>query len=236
MKISFDRSEVLSRSYKQIIIDLIDADNSNNICDIGGGANPLLDEKIIRKIGLKYYILDISKKELEKAPISYNKLNKDISSVEFDIKNQFDLVFSKMLAEHIKDAELFHFNVNKLLVKGGIAVHFFPTLYSLPFIVNKIIPEGFSMKLLNIISPRDNYQHAKFPAYYKWCRGPYKNSIERFIRSKYEILEYKGGFGHRVYYKKLKIFEKLHDIKTNYLLKHPNPYFTSFALVILKKI
>ena len=31
MKISFDRSEVLSRSYKQIIIDLIDADNSNNI-------------------------------------------------------------------------------------------------------------------------------------------------------------------------------------------------------------
>jgi len=236
MKVSFDRSEVLWNSYRQLIIDLIDNNNCNNICDLGGGANPFLDEKIIRKNGLNYSILDISKKELEKAPNTYNKLNKDISSVKCDIKNQFNLVFSRFLAEHIKDAEMFHFNVNKLLVKGGIAVHLFPTLYSLPFIANKVIPEGLSTKLLNILRPRDNYQNAKFPAYYNWCRGPYKKQIERFIKQKYEILEYRGGFGHHGYYQKLKIFEKLHDIKTNHLLKHPNPYFTSYALVILKKI
>ena len=32
-----------------------------------------------------------SKKELDKVPITYNKINQDISSVEFDIDNQFEV-------------------------------------------------------------------------------------------------------------------------------------------------
>src|ERR1700721_1406514 len=55
----------------------------------------------------------------------------------------YDLVFSKMLCEHLPDARTFHANCLRLLRPGARAVHFFPTLYTLPFVANRLIPEGF---------------------------------------------------------------------------------------------
>jgi hypothetical protein len=45
-----------------------------NICEIGGGANPLLILDFIRKNDIEYSILDISEIELNKEPNEYKKL------------------------------------------------------------------------------------------------------------------------------------------------------------------
>lgn len=234
-KISYGRSEDAWHGYDQFLVDLIDKYDAKSICDIGGGANPVLNQGYILKKGVNYSILDISETEVEKAPRDYKKIVADIASPEFVLQNEFDFVFSKMLAEHIKDAEQFHKNALKLLTDGGLAVHFFPTLYALPFLVNYLAPEKFSETLLRLFAPRDEYQHAKFPAYYDWCRGPTGSQMQKFNRIGYEVIEYRGFFGHGAYYNKIRPLKKLHEFKTKYLLKNPHPYFTSFAYVVLRK-
>jgi 2-polyprenyl-3-methyl-5-hydroxy-6-metoxy-1,4-benzoquinol methylase len=172
---------------------------------------------------------------LSKAPENYTKILADIASPNFKIDTKFDLVFSKMLAEHIIDAEQFHKNILSCLNYNGLAVHYFPTLYTLPFFINYIIPDHLADILLHIFDPRDRHQHAKFPAYYRWCRGPTRKQIQKFISLGYDVVEYRGFWGHG-YYNKIKVLDKIESIKTNFLLQHPNPFFTSYAYVVLKKV
>jgi hypothetical protein len=234
-KISYGCSEDAWAEYDLFLIDLIDRYNIKRVCDIGGGGNPVLNMAYIKEKDIDYSILDISEIELEKAPAGYFKIVADISSPDFSINEKFDLVFSKMLAEHIIDAKQFHRNVLSLLNDDGWAVHFFPTLYSFPFLVNRLTPDRLACNLLNILAPRDRFQHGKFPAYYHWCRGPVQSQIDKFKDLGYDIVEYRGFFGHEGYYKRINILKRLHTIKTNYLLKNPSPFFTSYAYVVLKK-
>lgn len=233
--ISYKEGKHAFTDFEPLIKELIDERGLTRICDIGGGANPLLNEEYIIKKDIDYTILDISETELRKAPKIYKKLRADISDPKFISNEKFDLIFSKMVAEHISDAKQFHKNILNCLSDKGLAVHFFPTLYTLPFFINYLIPEKLSQKLLDIFDPRDKYQHAKFPAYYRWCRGPFNSQITRLHSIGYEIIEYRCFFGHSGYYKKLNLLKNIHKYKSNFLLKHPNPYFTSYAYVILKK-
>ncbi len=220
--------------YTLFLTNLISEHRIKKICDIGGGANPVISADFIKEKNIDYYLLDISEHELSKAPKSYNKILADIASPHFKLDTEFDFVFTKMLAEHITDPEQFHMNILSCLTNNGIAVHYFPTLYTLPFFVNYVFPENLADILLHMFETRDRYQHAKFPAYYRWCRGPTIKQIQRFISLGYDVVEYRGFFGHG-YYNKIKMVDKIESIKTNFLLQHPNPIFTSYAYVILKK-
>ncbi len=141
-----------------------------------------------------------------------------------------------MLAEHIKDGKQFHKNIFKLLDDKGVAVHFFPTLYSLPFLVNFLVPEKLATGLLYYLIPkRDFYQKAKFPAYYSWCRGPLNSQIRKFNNIGFKVIEYIGFFGHGTYYNTFNTLKRFHELKTDYLLKHPFPLLTSFAIIVLRK-
>jgi len=176
--IFYKKTQEVWKGYDDLLISLIETHKSKKICDIGGGANPILCLKYIAERNLSYSILDISESELAKAPNGYNKITQDICSPTLTIDGEYDFIFSKMLAEHVKDGEQFHKNVHKLLCEGGIAVHFFPTLYTIPFLVNTLFPEKLTYSLLKFIMPnRDLFQRAKFPAYYQWCRGPIKKQI-----------------------------------------------------------
>lgn len=233
--ICYSETKDVLYNYKYFIKALVEKHQIKSICDVGGGANPLLDLEYINEKGIDYTILDISETELNKAPKEFKKIKSDISAPQNMAESNFDLVFSMMLAEHIENAEQFHKNIFTILKNGGLAVHFFPTLYAFPFFTNWLIPESLSSRLLNYFAARDDYQHAKFPAYYRWCRGPIGNQIRKYYDLGYEIVEYRGCFGHADYYNKLKPIKKLHEIKTNYLLKTPIPILTSYAQIVLKK-
>jgi len=234
-KISYEKSKSAWDGFVPFLQELICGNDIKSVCDIGGGANPMLSSEFVKESGVDYSILDISEDELKKAPEQYSKVLANIASSDFNIDKSYDMIFSKMLAEHIADADQFHKNVFSCLADGGLAVHFFPTLYTLPFFINCVIPEAFADALLNRFSPRDRYKHDKFPAYYRWCFGPTHRQMNRFKSLGYEVVEYRGFFGHGDYYNKIKILKKLHNIKTEYLLRHPNPIFTSYAIVVLKK-
>lgn len=236
MNIYFDSSKSGWKGYSNLIIKLCKEFNYTKICDIGGGANPYFSPDLIKEHNFAYHILDISETELAKAPSFYkNKIHMDITSPAINHNHQYQLMFSKMLAEHIEDAEKFHKNIYKLLDNGGISVHFFPTLYSFPFFINKIFPEKMTTYLLDIFTPRDKIQNAKFPAYYNWCRGPTNKQIKKFRNLGFKVLSYYGYFGHDNYYKKIPFIKKLHNIKSGFLIANPVPMFTSYSIVVLQK-
>jgi hypothetical protein len=216
------------------IKEIIIKQDSKKILEIGSGANPTLDVSTVINLNLDYTTSDVDDSELIKADNIYEKLILDLSSEKIDLTERYDLIFSRMVGEHISDGEIFHENIYKLLNPDGLSVHCFSTLYSLPFILNRFIPESLSEILLGKFAPRDEEKHGKFKAYYSWSRGPSKKMIERFKEIGYEIIEYHGYFGHN-YYKKIISLNKLEQLKAKWLVKHPIPQLTSYATVILKK-
>lgn len=53
------------------------------------------------------------------------------------LPQSFDVVESQNVAEHVRDPEAMHHNIHAMLKPGGVAIHFFPTLFAVPFIVNR---------------------------------------------------------------------------------------------------
>jgi SAM-dependent methyltransferase len=220
--------------YSAFVQDLVQRYRACAICDVGGGANPVLPLQFIQENRLDCTILDISGTELAKAPEGYGRVVQDIEAGDFPFAGQYDLVVTKMLAEHLRNGGLFHKNVFSMLKPGGVAVHYFPTLYALPFLVNKLIPERLSSLLLDVFLPRDRYRQGKFPAYYSWCYGPTPAMLSMLNTIGFEILLFKGIFG-STYYSRIPVLRDLHRAYSGYLVKHPVPYLTSFAQLILRK-
>jgi SAM-dependent methyltransferase len=234
MEINYLQSDREWQEYSEFIQNLIKEYDIRKICDVGGGANPVLSQQFVTDNQLDCTVLDISSAELEKAPKEYKKLVQDIEAADSVPTDQFDLVVTKMMAEHLRDGRLFHKNVFSMLKPGGVAVHYFPTLYALPFLINRSMPEWLSSFLLDIFLPRDRYQLGKFPAYYSWCYGPTRPMLRMLTGIGYEIVQYKGFFGN-TYYTRIPILRNLHKTYTQCLVNHPTPYLTSFAQVILRK-
>ncbi|MGL4462224.1 MAG: class I SAM-dependent methyltransferase, partial [Planctomycetia bacterium] len=156
----------------------------------------------------------------------------------------FDLVVSRMVCEHIADPAAFHGNVLKLLAPGGTAVHFFATLYSPPLVVNWLAPDWLTRPVLHWLQPhrRDDGVNGKFPAYYRWCVGPLGFQLRRFERLGYVVDDYTGYFGHSGsatlgpgYYDVVPPLRALHESFTAFLLRHPHPLLTTYAVVVLRK-
>ncbi|MGH9672283.1 MAG: class I SAM-dependent methyltransferase, partial [Bryobacteraceae bacterium] len=124
--------------------------------------------------------------------------------------------------------------VHSLLRPGGLAFHFFPTLFALPFVANWLLPERVSAIALGLFSPRDPVSHRKFPAYYRWCRGPTVSQQRRFERLEYRVEEYAGFFGHD-YYRRIPLARTVQTCVAQYLLRHPIRLLTSYAYLVLRK-
>jgi uncharacterized UPF0146 family protein len=238
MSVIYGRSEEAWNGFNQHVVQLIDHRHCQRILEIGAGRNPALTVDFVQSRGLEYTLLDISSDEMKKAPNSLRKIQADIASDDIDGIGEYDLVFSRMLAEHVRDGAVFHRNVYRLLAANGIAFHFFPTLYAPPFLLNRLLPEKVAEILLYGVQPgrREGEGHPKFPAQYSWCRGPTKRQIDRLKSLGYNIEEYAGFFGHCGYYKRVRPVEQLHHLFVRWLLCHPVPWLTSFAYVVLSKV
>lgn len=234
MKVTYVRSYDEWSRYSEFIQELVQKYGVRKICDVGGGANPILPLNYIEENQLDYSILDISIEELSKTPDGYRKICMDIVADNFELEKAFDMVITKMMAEHVKSGISFHKNIYKMLNPGGISIHYFPTLYAIPFLVNKIVPENISSRILDLFSPRDKYQRGKFPAYYDWCFGPIPTMISMLSQIGFEIIEYRGIFGNK-YYRRIPVARELHSAFVHFLIKNPNPFLTSYAQVILRK-
>jgi SAM-dependent methyltransferase len=222
-------------SFSPFIESLIIAHSLKRICEIGAGANPTITPEIVQKHGLLYRALDKSEGEVNKSGMQKMSIV-DVCATNIEIPGSpFDMIFSQAVAEHFSNATNAYQNMIAALAPGGLCVHQFSTLFSLPFLLNRFLPDAVSDFLLNRFAHRDREKHGKFKAYYSHCRGPVADQINFFTSLGYDVLEYRAYFGHNYYQSKLPLLHFLEEKKTQLLVKWPLAYFTSYACVVLQR-
>ncbi|RYY52612.1 MAG: methyltransferase domain-containing protein, partial [Chitinophagaceae bacterium] len=205
-----------------------------SIVEIGAGANPLLPISFVEDQQLVYQLIDFSGEELAKAGPGYQIQVLDFQQPIGSPQQKFDLVIAQMTLEHIERPAVFYGNVKLLLQPGGHACLFFATVTNLPMMLNHLLPDGISHRLLMLVQPfRKNEKHGKFPAFYRWCYGPTRKNISRLQSTGLDIELYRGYFGHS-YYRRLPILPWLEKKKTQMLLRFPNPNFCTYAQLVLR--
>lgn len=235
-RVRFAPSSELWQGYDELLLELARRNDVRSVAELGGGARPLIGDSDKWGFVSERVVIDISADELAKAGDSVEKRVADLCSPMAGWENSYDLVFSKMLCEHLPDAHSFHTNCFNMLRPGGLSVHFFPTLYSTPFLLNRILPENLTRSILRRVQPRrlENPKSGKFPALYRWCSGPTQRNLDRYKRIGYEIEQWTGGFGHK-YYRRLPPLQALEDAKARFLIGHPLAPLTSYAVVVFRK-
>lgn len=210
-----------------------------SVCDIGGGANPLLSLDDIERMGLHYIVIDASAEQLEKTPAGYDTLIAEVGNGAFEWEGQqFDLAVSQFVAEHVADPASFHADVRKALRPGGRAAHFFPTLPALPFVANRLMRGRHSRRLLDILTPEIRAQEGplgKFPPFYRWCEGPTRRQYRRFASAGFAVEDYLVQVGH-TYYRRFPSIQGASDAISRQLIRRPWPGLSTYAAVVLRRV
>lgn len=240
----------VSYRYGQTAMSTLDAElqthlrsGAKRICDVGGGANPVATVADIEDLGLEYAVLDASCDELAKAPSEFDTAVLDIDdrvAVErlVDHRAPFDLVVTRWTAEHVPRGRHFHQQIRRLLRPGGTAIHLFPTLYSPVFVLNRLLPHSVSALVVPHVDGSGRQRggpHEAFRPYYSWCRGPTQRQLVRLTTVGFAVRHYIGFFGHP-YYARARPLHSVHEALSRWLLRHPVPSLTSYALVVLERV
>lgn len=223
-------------AHKDWFRDLIREHGAKDVLEIGAGANPTLGPDAVRELRLQSHTInDVSADELRKAPAGAKTLCADFAAPNLGIEDRFDFAFSRMVNEHVRDGHVYYGNIHRALKPGGVTAHVFSTLYSLPFVVNRLLPESLSAALLDIFARRDHHKDGKFRAYYSWSRGPSRRQFRRFESLGFDVLQYTGYFGHLYYKNRLQPLHWLEQRKSALLLRMPSAHLTAYASVVLRK-
>jgi len=163
-------------SYKAAVAALSRTYGLRRHLEIGGGRDALFTPDEAAELGARITVNDISAHELSLAPAAFEKLCCDIASDEAlraAAPGSFDLLYSRMVMEHVADVPAMWRNSYELLAPGGVALAFFPTLHAPPFVVNRLVPERLSSAVLKRLFPdrADDGDNPKFPALYDHCYG-----------------------------------------------------------------
>jgi SAM-dependent methyltransferase len=233
--VAYARIADTERDFWRELRALIDA-GAQRIVDVGGGARPVLARGQLERYGVDYLVLDESPEELESAGAGYARaqasiLDRAAIAALVRERGSFDVVLSRWTAEHVRDGRRFHESVYSLLRPGGTAIHLFPTLYALPFLVNRLLPRTLASGLLFRVCPD---RTKKFTPYYSWCRGPSGRQLRRLESVGFEVVSYTGYYGH-VFYERLAPLAGAQRAFNSLMLAHPLPAMTSFALVVLRR-
>jgi len=223
--------------FAQAVARTVAGADVERVCEIGAGANPILSLEETARAGVSEYVVtDSSAQELAKAPAGYRKVVADVTQGAVEGLSAFDLVVSNTVAEHLRDPAAFHHTVFEMLLPGGRAMHFFPTLYEPAFVINRLLPEALTDAILQRIqSNRERGGHnEKFRAYYRWCRGPTRRQLARLTSTGFAIEEYVGVFGHG-YYHPLPSLDRLETALSELLAGHPLASLTAYAWVTLRR-
>jgi SAM-dependent methyltransferase len=225
------------KGYKPFIIALSQRFGLKRAMEIGGGRHPLFTSEEAETYGFEMTINDISPIELE------NMKTPGFKTACFDIagdipaiyEDAFDLMYSRMVFEHVKDVERAWSNIYRLLAPGGVAIAFYPTLFALPFLVNKLIPESVSSTIVSMLYPaREEKDQPKFPAYYDHCYGS-ASRVEPMLReigfSDAEVLPF---YGHS-YFKKIPVAREIGAAISNLVRRSNFTPLSTYAYAIVRK-
>jgi SAM-dependent methyltransferase len=225
-------------NYVRVIRQLAAKYGARRLMEIGGGRSPLFAPDELADMGAELTVNDISANELVRLPSSYRTACFDIAgelsrgAVE---RNACDLAFSKMVFEHVEDGRRAWRNVHEILSPGGVAIAFLPTLFALPFVLNKLLPDTFAEWLIKLVNRERNDETSPvFPARYSRSYA-----VERWLRPMLAEIGYRDilivpFYGH-VYYRRFPVIRDLHARFTRLARERDWRLFASYAYIVVRK-
>lgn len=224
--------------YESVILDLSKKYGLSRLLEVGGGRDPLLPVHRVHELGLHYTINDISPGELANAPAGYHTacfdIAGDLQAAEAE-RGAYDLIFSRMVFEHVADVRQAWRNVNSLLAPGGVSLAFMPTLYALPYVANLMIPEAVSSKIVEWLYPhRTASEDPKFPAHYDWCYSIESKMLPMLKDAGFSDAEIIPFYGHD-YFSKLPVLREADELLTRLAIKYDWRVLTSYAYIVVRK-
>ena len=218
--------------HEQLCVEVIGGGGHRTVCEIGGGRTPLLRLDQVRELDVEYTVMDVSQGELDEAPEGYETVCADICDPGVaHLGERFDVVLSRMVAEHVPDGLSMHRNVFGLLRPGGVAFHFFPTLFTPVFVANRLVPDRVTRGLQHRFAARPE---PKFPARYSLCRGPTPRAVATLTGMGYVVEEYRPFYG-TDYLKSVPLLGALDNAVAGWAARRRNPYLSSYAYLRLRK-
>ena len=203
------------------------------VLEIGAGASPFLTDRDVTINNIEYYISDIDDELLGRASVSNAiAIIGDLTDKPFNQK--FDLIFSKMVLEHLPSPMAFHKNILSMVTEQTIVCHFFATKYGVPSLLNMMLPDKVSDAIVYKLQKRDQEMEGKFKAYYRSCWGPTHKSQEYFKNLGFNIVSYAGYLGSG-YLSRFPFWGRFEKLYSKALLKFNLPILTSNAILILRK-
>jgi SAM-dependent methyltransferase len=220
----------------QFVGAAIEREQATSVLEIGGGRNPTIPVAEVAARGTNYAVNDVFESELALADAGYEKLCFDMARPlpPAVAERRFDIVFSRMVNEHVADARTYYENIFQLLNPGGISLHMYATLFALPFVLNRLIPEKLADRILAVVLAEDPERYEKFPARYSWCRGPTPSTLARLRSAGFQVEEFRAYFGH-TYYGRVRPLDRCELAKARWLVDHPIRALTSYAAVTMRK-
>jgi SAM-dependent methyltransferase len=219
--------------YDDTLRSLVEHYPDADILELGGGRRPSFPLADMPSNLKSYTVNDISEAELSLVPDGYDKACFDVAGDASGFEGRYDVVFSRFLAEHVKDGGAMHRNVHKVLKPGGVAFHLIPTLYALPFVINRMLPERIGQKVLDVFSSRREIS-PKFPAYYSQCYGDTPAMRRLFNGIGYERVEIRNFYGH-FYYEQIPGLRDLEKWFSGLAARHQWSAVSSYAYIFAFK-
>ncbi len=226
--------------YEATILTISEALGLRRLCEIGGGRDPAFSLAQIEPRGLDYTINDIDQRELDLAPAGFRTACFDVAGppdmFQPHVGSQ-DLVFSRMVFEHVAGVEQAWRNVHTLLAPGGVGLAFIPTLYAWPFLLNHIIPESASSGLLKLFSREDRSSEGgnpKFPALYDWAYGSQSKLAPMLNRAGFDDVHVVPFWGHD-YLRRIPLLRNIDDAYTRLCVARDWRLQTTYAYIIVRK-
>lgn len=243
-RVQYALSRSLTPTLKAWIGEALDTPDTRRVCELGAGGDPLVSLDRIARAGIDYVVVDVDPAQLSRVPRGYRTELVNVAAPMAEGLGRFDLILSRFVLEHVVDPAGFHQGLWRLLSARGRAIHVFSTLYAWPFVANLLLPEFCSRRLLRALQPfREELPGgSKFPAYYRWCRGPTASQMRRFESIGFEVERACGFFGHSGaavegggYLDRFPWLAQRHARLAQWLVDRPRPAFTTHAMFSLAK-
>jgi SAM-dependent methyltransferase len=167
LPVSFKRH--LHTLYKFEVAGLVNRRPAQVVLDIGGGKEcPFLP--FVKEAGSHLIIaVDCSDHELRLNPELDNKVVADAASSAFPFQDSSaDLIVSRSVVEHLHDNAAFFANCAQVLRPGGTLVHTFPCKFAPFSLINQLLPNRVTRRLLAYFHPHWE-DECGFVAYYDHC-------------------------------------------------------------------
>lgn len=222
--------------FDAMVAGVADDSGGGEIGELGGGCNPTVGLLDLVSRPSRLTVVDISEQALAGLPEGVGAVHADLCAPTPPIRDRFDLVFSRMLCEHVASAPRFHRNVFAALRPGGHAVHFFPSVTALPFLVNRLLPATLARGVVGAMFParRRDERYGWFPARYSWCWGPVGFQTERYRSVGFDVVSTHVGVGHG-YYDGIPGLRGLERAKARLTLRWPTPWLAAYVVVVLRR-